>query len=111
MHGRGHVAAEIERHADIGVAEHLADDLRVDPAAQKDGCRGVAQVVARLTPADPISSRTRRRSRSLRFVPSIGRPGGWKRSGLSFGGSAARLLSLVGDGRPAAEPRERFFGA
>jgi hypothetical protein len=39
MHGRGHVAAEIERHADIGVAEHLADDLRVDPAAQKDGCR------------------------------------------------------------------------
>ena len=45
MHRRGDVAVEVKRHADVGVAEHLTDDLRVNPPAQKDRRRGVPQVV------------------------------------------------------------------
>lgn len=45
MHRRRDVAVEVQGHADLRVAEHLRDDLRVPPESEEQGRRGVAKVV------------------------------------------------------------------
>lgn len=44
-HAGYHVAVGVEGDADVGVPEHLGDDLRVDALREQQGGAGVPQVV------------------------------------------------------------------
>ena len=50
VHGRGHVAVEVEWDPAVGMAEHLGDDLGVHVLFEQQRGRRVAHVVE----ADPV---------------------------------------------------------
>lgn len=45
LHRRRHMRVQVERDGDVGVAEHFADDLRVDAGSEEECGSGVTKVV------------------------------------------------------------------
>jgi hypothetical protein len=45
LHGSGDVRVQVKRDANVGVPEHLADDLGVHPAAEQQRGQRMPQVV------------------------------------------------------------------